>query len=179
MRSKQFIGRASVLAGIVWVVMLLFKDSHALSFVPDALGVTSVTYSKDESPGFGPGANEAGIVTYPLSDGVAREIMAQGLAYFLQMPPNADQQERAWRGAYGGWQPTPVPPETPEFPRPGPARFDMLDYVSKYLSIDVDPQVVAQVNAILNTPGAYYAYGRIGMIVVSPRRNLVIYLYNG
>lgn len=81
MRGKQFIGLASVLAGIVWVAMFLFKDSHAPSFVPDALGVTSVTYSKDESPGFG--------------------------------------------------------------------------------------------------PGAYYAYGRIGMMIVSPRSNLVIYLYNG
>jgi len=172
----RYVGALVIVLGSL---LFFFRHGFVLRFVPDALEVKSVAYSKEESMGFGPGANEAGVIVYPLPDSVARQIEQQGLAYFEQMPPNADQHERGWQGNYHGWQPTPVPPVVPEEPRDGPPRFDMLNYVCKYLHISVDPAIVDEVNAMLNSPGSYYAYSRIGMMVVSPGKRRVVYLYNG
>jgi hypothetical protein len=36
-----------------------------------------------------------------------------------------------------------------------------------------------QVTDIINSEGSYYAYGRIGLIVISPREKIVLYVYNG
>jgi hypothetical protein len=38
---------------------------------------------------------------------------------------------------------------------------------------------VDEANELVNAPGSYYAYGRIGMILVAPARKRVYYLYNG
>jgi hypothetical protein len=148
------------------------QRSFALSVVPDALQVSSIAYAKEESWGFGPGGNEAGVRIYPLKDAVSRDILSKGMQFFLDMPANADQNKRGWRGHYSHWTVTPAFSES--------GRFDMIEYVCAYgFCIDVDPSIVADVNRILNTPGSYYARGRIGMLIVSPRDNKVIYLYNG
>lgn len=147
----------------------------ALSFVPDALAVSTVSYSKEESWGFGPGGNETGLRLYPLGAQLSKTISEQGVAYFRTMPPNANQAERRWRGAYDQWQPTPI---TATEGQPGP--FSLEAYKSQYgFDIDIDPAISKQVNGIVQSPGAYYARGRIGIIVVSPQQRLVIYMYNG
>lgn len=148
------------------------QRSFALSVVPDALQVASIDYAKEESWGFGPGGNEAGVRIFPLKDAVARDILAKGIQFFLDMPANADQDKRGWRGRYRDWMVTPAFSES--------GRFDMIEYVCAYgFCIDVDKAITADVNRILNTPGSYYARGRIGMLIVSPRDHKVIYLYNG
>ena len=45
--------------------------------------------------------------------------------------------------------------------------------------MDIDPDIVSMANSIVNSAGSYYAYGRIGLIVVSPEHKLVVYMYNG
>lgn len=58
---------ALLLAGPV-SAFKIYERSFMLSIVPDALGVNSILYREEESWGFGPGGNEAGIRVYPLAE---------------------------------------------------------------------------------------------------------------
>lgn len=100
--------------------------------------------------------------------------------FFRTLPPNARQAQRSWRGDYGDWKPTPITASAhwPAPTTPGPLK--VYDYVCKYgFCIDIAPSVLEDAQAIINSPGSYYAYGRIGVMVVSPARQRVLYLYNG
>lgn len=48
-----------------------------------------------------------------------------------------------------------------------------------WFCINIDEEVVRQATDIVNSEGNYYAYGRIGLIVVSPSNKIIIYMYNG
>lgn len=149
----------------------IYERDFKLSVVPDALQVSSISYSEEESWGFGPGGNEAGIRVYPLSGEIANQITKRGIEFFNNLPANKDQKKRRWRGRYGTWNETPVKEE---------GDLDIYDYICRYgFCIEIDDTVVAQATDIINSEGNYYAYGRIGLIVVSPSKKLVIYMYNG
>jgi hypothetical protein len=149
----------------------IYERNFMLSAVPDALHVNSISYSKEEAWGFGPGGNEAGIRVYPLSEDVADEISKRGIAFFNNMPPNKNQQNRGWSGRYEKWQQTPIDANN---------HWSIYNYICAYgFCITIDDAVVKQATEIVNSEGSYYAYGRIGLIVVSPSKKLVIYMYNG
>lgn len=58
--------------------------------------------------------------------------------------------------------------------------FNIYDYICAYgFCIDIKPEIVEEANWIINSPGSYYAYGRIGVIIVSSERKMILYLYNG
>ncbi len=173
-----FITLAVTLIAVPVARFKIYERRFMLSVVPDALAVGSIAYSKEESWGFGPGGNEAGIRVYPLPEHVSKEIEARGIDFFNTMPPNADQNEREWRGSYSNWEETPI--TTEGYWDSGKKRLDIYDYICAYgFCIDIAPEIVSQANGILNAPGSYYAYGRIGVIVVSPGHNLVLYFFNG
>jgi len=156
-----------------------YERGFKLSVVPDALQVDSISYSKEESWGFGPGGNEAGIRVYPLSDEIANQIMKRGIEFFNNLPANNDQKNRRWRGRYESWNETPIK-ESKYWKQKGGGGLDMYDYICRYgFCIEIDNEVISQATDIINSEGSYYAYGRIGLIVVSPAKNLVIYMYNG
>ena len=184
--KKWLIGCCAGMAGLVLLGELLlgwiktYEDAFFLSFVPDALQVSSVAYQLEESWGFGPGGNEAGIRLYPLPAKVAEQIAAGGVSFLNTMPPNQQQDERRWRGYYSDWQETPIRSSEHWQPKPATGRLDIYDYVCAYgFCIDIEPEVVKQVDAILNRPGSYYAYGRIGVLIVCPAEQVVIYAFNG
>lgn len=77
-----------------FAVFKIYENGFMLSVVPDALQVNSISYSEEESWGFGPGGNEAGIRIYPLSKQIADEISQRGIEFFNNMPPNQNQQSR-------------------------------------------------------------------------------------
>lgn len=170
---------------MVLVAMPLFAYRHyerlwALQVVPDALQVDRISYQLEETWGFGPGGNEAGFRVYPLPPAVAAAISQRGLAFFDEMPPNADQAGREWRGDYEQWQATPLPLDSRWGAAPGQRQLVLGDYICRYgFCIDIDAQLAAQASAALAEPGSYYAYGRIGLLLVSPRQQRVYYLFNG
>jgi hypothetical protein len=169
-----------MLAASPYLAFKLYEQDFRLSVVPDALGVSSVSYSEEESWGFGSGGNEAGIRVYPLTDQVSQQITEQGLEFFKNMPPNQNQEDRQWRGLYDNWSETPVKPYSRWKPRTDGVGLNIFDYICAYgFCIEIKPEVVEESNSAVNTKGSYYAYGRIGLIVVNPKRKLVIYLYNG
>jgi hypothetical protein len=107
-------------------------------------------------------------------------VSAAGTAFLAHLPANRNARHRGWRGLYGAWAETPVRADSPWKRDEKTARLDIRDYICAYgFCVDIDPAVAAQANAIINRPGSYYAYGRIGMIIISPRTRQVLYLYNG
>jgi hypothetical protein len=155
------------------------EREFALESVPDALRVRAIDYRNEESWGFGPGGNEAGIRFYPLPEDVSRQAAAGGIAFFETLPPNADQQRRDWRGRYETWSETPIRGNDWKVD-PATGLANVMDYICAYgFCIDVPADRLAQANAIVNQPGSFYARGRIGMIVVSPKQGTVLYFYNG
>ena len=151
-----------------------------MQLVPDALEARGPLYVMEDSWGFGPGGNEAGILMFALPPRVASAIERGGTGYLSALPPNADQQRRDWRGDFHDWQPTPVQPDAgwPRSPRSG--RLELADYICAYgFCIDIDPAVAAAATRAVNAPGSYHARGRIGRIVVDPRARRVYYFYNG
>ncbi|MDR2081113.1 MAG: hypothetical protein LBP54_04420 [Campylobacteraceae bacterium] len=163
-----------LLVALVAVPCAVFKSyerNFMLSVIPDALHVNSVSYSKEESWGFGPGGNEAGIRVYPLPQHIADKISQQGIEFFNTLPPNQNQKSRGWRGKYSKWSQTPIKAD---------GKMDIYDYICRYgFCIEIDGSVVEQATEIVNSEGNYYAYGRVGLIVVSPSKKLVLYMYNG
>lgn len=183
MKAKQFLARFlfSVLLACLGILLAwkLAMRSHHLSFVPDALGVDDIDYVEEQrwgTPLIGlPGDNETGIIVYDLPENAADAIAKGGLRYLHGLPANPRSSGHDWRGSYDRWQATP-------FDDAARARM-----TSTYTDIPrdcgfcvrVDPDIWAEVERIVGTPGSYYAFGRIGVIVVSPRAKRVIYMYNG
>lgn len=161
------------------VAFKVYERNFKLSVVPDALKVSAITYCEEESWGFGPGGNEAGIRIYPLSEEIANKITKRGIEFFNTLPANKDQKNRRWRGQYQSWNETPIK-ESEYWKQKGEAGLDIYDYICRYgFCIKIDEAVADQATDIINSEGSYYAYGRIGLIVVSPTKKLVLYMYNG
>lgn len=176
-------GAASIVLALAFKALTAFAQYHLdfmLSAVPDALGVHSVSYRKEESWGFGPGGNEAGVRVYPLEEQIAVQVREGGLAFFSNMPPNKNNKGRRWRGVYSEWRETPIKSSEHWRPDIRSGKLEVYDYVCRYgFCIEIDDDVVEEIGLIVNSSGSYYAYGRIGLIVVSPSFRKVIYLYNG
>ena len=163
-----------------FVAFKFYERGFMLSVVPDALHVTSISYSEEESWGFGPGGNEAGIRVYPLPERVANEILQRGMEFFDNLPPNQNYQNREWRGEYDSWHQTPISQNKYWKLKEETKHLDIYDYICMYgFCIDINPSVVKEADNIVNSDGSYYAYGRIGLIIISPSKRLVLYMYNG
>lgn len=156
-----------------------YEKEFVLQAVPEALQVRSILYANDESWGFGPGGNEAGIRFYPLSDAVSAKVASGGINYLQQLPPNKDQASRDWRGRYEQWSETPIRGDHWTI-HEDTGLLNVIDYICAYgFCIDIPSDRLRQANAIVSKPGSFYARGRIGTIVVSPKEKLVLYFYNG
>ncbi len=163
-----------------FVAFKSYERDFMLSVVPDALHVNSISYSEEESWGFGPGGNEAGIRVYALPPQIADAIAQSGIEFFNNLPPNKNQQSREWRGRYEKWSQTPISANDHWKPNERTGGLDIYDYICAYgFCIEIDEAVRTQAMEIVNSKGNYYAYGRIGLIVVSPSKKLVLYMYNG
>ncbi|MEH3021829.1 MAG: hypothetical protein PGN19_03710 [Pseudomonas oryzihabitans] len=171
---------------ILVVIFILFSGFKTWKFkqlsrsVPYALQVEKITYAKEESWGFGPGGNETGIRLFELPNEISQKINAAGLKFFSENTKQNNLDNRGQRASYSNWAVTPIKSDVHWKPDKKSGLFRVMDYFCTYgFCIDIEPEVEKQVNEIVNTPGCYYSYGRIGLIVVCPGRNLVAYLYNG
>jgi hypothetical protein len=175
-----FVLLVALAMGAPYVAFKLHEQKFMLEAIPDALSVSSIAYREEESWGFGPGGNEAGIRLYPLPENISRTIKELGIEFFQSMPQNKNQQSRNWRGIYSNWAETPVKPSQRWSESKTTGRLDIYDYICAYgFCINIKPSVVEEANSIVNSTGSFYAYGRIGLIIVSPEKNLVMYFYNG
>ena len=179
LRPRHFLLLLASLLLVPTATWKVYEQKFALQAVPDALQVRSIIYTNEESWGFGPGGNEAGIRVYPLSDEVSSRIGRGGINYLQQLPPNKDQPSRDWRGRYEQWSETPIQGDHWKI-NEKTGLLNVIDYICAYgFCIDIPPDRLRQANEIVSKPGSFYARGRIGTIVVSPKQKLVLYFYNG
>ena len=88
--------------------------------------------------------------------------------------------DRDWRGIYEHWQPTPILVEGTDSSMNRVMSHNIADYLDRYgFGIEIDPQINQEINNAISTPGSFAAYGRIGLIIVIPKVNKVVYVYNG
>jgi len=168
-----------------------FVYHHHLRFVPEAMNVWWVRYVSEESWGFGPGGNESGIIVYDMPDNVREELEDKGLTWLETLPPNSWQ---GLQGRYFDWHTTPVPTthswaDPAACPPKASDRYitiypngcpSISGYMGAYgFPISFDRDVEKMVNEALFSPGAYYAFGRIGILIVIPARERIVYVYNG
>lgn len=162
----------TIFMAVPFTLFKIHEKNRMLGVVPGALQATSISYNKEESWGFGPGGNEVGIRVFPLPEQVANEISRQGISFFHGLPPNRNQ--------YTNWSQTPINPGHPWDRDKEAGKMDIDDYICAYgFCIDIDHTITKQATEIINSKGSYYAYGRIGLIIVSPDKKMVLYMYRG
>jgi len=135
--------------------------------VPAGLEVRSLTFKVTELSGFGPGGAEEGLLVYELPEATARRITLGGAAWLDTL--RHDPASRNTNAEYWEWGPTPVSG------RGLPLDTSLCLYDE---CTPLPPELRQRVNAILASPGSYFARGRPGAtIVVSPAERLVIVRY--
>lgn len=176
-----------ILISFIFIVLTIgFKSyvySYHLSFVPEGMKVWKILYSKEKVWGFGPGGNETGVIVYELPSDVVDEVQKNALNYFSTLP--SKQNSRNWRGNYRAWNLTPIEEDWVKGIKKQesiitPYTTGIANYLDKYgFGISIDADVEKSINYAILTPGNYYAYGRIGMIIVVPSIHRVFYIYRG
>lgn len=181
------IGCLAVVAGIAALLFLAFKvceRQFERDRIPSRLEVSKTPFQVEESWGIGPGGNETGLVVYELENGVSRRLIEERKSL------NSDATIRASFGdsdrGYFEWKRTPV--DIKDRPRTRIERPPYLEkgsliepFLTQYgYSIEVDRPLIREIDEILNTSGAYYAYGRgSAFIVVAPQQRRLIFAYAG
>lgn len=156
-----------------------------MAFVPPDIDAKKILYSAEEAWGFGPGGNETGIIVYALPEPARLRIEAEGTMWLDQLPGSG----KDWPGHYRNWRETPFDPNVR-------GAFDIWSmearletcghgaglaaYMFRYgFCIAFDREIERIANNVLSNTGSYYAFGRIGMLLIIPTENLIIYAYNG
>ena len=163
-------------------------QARHLAFVPQAMDVSNVIYSAEQSWGFGPGGNETGIVVYEMPPATRHRIETEGVAWLNTLTGSRG----SWRGLYNDWHSTPYDSKLPgasdlwkvdqDIVSEGCSKLGVgiVAYMDAYgYCIPFDPDIEALANRALTMPGSFYAFGRLGMLLLIPAENRVIYAYNG
>ena len=180
---RAFLGLVAALVLLPPLLLALAWHQRArsvyLGVVPWQLEVTRIEYRAEDRWGIPllalPGDNETGIRVYALPDAATAELERHGLAWLQQLPDMAlEPGDRRVHGRHHDWRETPLDER---------ARRHLVTGCGPVgenaFCVDVDPAIHAQVRRVVNAPGSYYAIGRSGVIVVSPRHRRVFYMYNG
>ncbi len=188
--KNSFLFLLSLLA-VAIISFKYFEYRFYLSAVPSEFGVYRILYRQENAWGFGPGGNETGIRVYELPDRTYQIIQQQGLEYLNSLPSAKIGRVRGqyeWRGKYNNWLETPINvtrhwtdymslPEDADYSKEVPS---ISNYMNAYgFGLRIDPEIRNLADDSLKSPGNYYAYGRIGVIIVIPQKKRVIYAYNG
>jgi hypothetical protein len=165
---------------------LVYRDH--LRNVPEAMNVWWVRHAWEQSRGIGPGGSYTGSIVYDMPTAVKTELREKGLAWLNALPRNSWQN---MQGSYDSWRSTPVPttyswadpaacPPTASdryrliYPKGCPSISGFMD---DYGLLAFDRDVEVMVNEALFSPGAYYAFGRWGILVLIPARERIVYVF--
>jgi hypothetical protein len=161
---------------IAWALLDVFAARREIwRTLPDTFEATRVGYIGRFANGFGPGANESGFAVIDLSEAGAAQIAKGGIPWL-----NAQPGGRLWPD----WSATPVPrdefwmgrPDSAMGASPDPTVRAVLDRYGH--GVDVPAKHETALNAALNAPGSFYAFGPGGLVAVivpTTRRAYVFY----
>lgn len=183
---KSIPKKLTVLVIIILIPIFGFKAcnySYHLSLVPQGMRVWRVLYSKEEVYGFGPGGNEAGVIVYKLPNDVVNKIKKSGIDYFSTLPSVYNRV--SWHGIYRTWRSTPIEQDWVTEIRQQestvtPYTTGIANYLDTHggrLAINLDME--KSINNTIMSYGNYYAYGRVGIIIVAPNIGKMFFVYSG
>lgn len=178
----------TLLVAITTAILFTKQNSltaHHLSFIPPAMEVSDVLYVAEEAWGLGPGGNETGIIVYEMPQSTREKIEQAGVSWLDGLSGSGTD----WHGRYATWHMTPFDPTVQ-------GAFDIwamdsslescghgggiASYMFRYgFCIPFDPEIENIANEALSSPSNFYAFGRIGMLLLIPDKNRIIYAYNG
>ena len=174
------------LAAALLAVLLGFAGCTGIGYfwrqghVPHGVRAPIILYAAERNFGFGPGGNETGLIVYRMTDQSARAVAKGGTAYLIAHSLPTDRDDRA---SYIDWRPTPIIRDDRwSTPEPGePSAVSLSAYLNRYgFEIPVKARVAAEVDRLMRSPGAYYAYGGGGsLVIVAPRTKRVVLAYAG
>ena len=134
-----------------------------------------MSYDNEVGEGWGPGANQTGVVVYPLPAATAEAIGKQGVTFFDSFRPE-------WRQ----WRITPIADADLHGTPAGARNFDpgaspLDSFLDKYgLMLEVDASVAARINKAMTQPGSFYSHrSGGGMVIVSPASKEAYLIYAG
>ncbi len=182
---KTFVA-VSVVTLLVLIPLKLSQWSNRLSYVPSGLSVERILYAHEDSYGYGPGGAEAEFVMYELPEDVAKNIEVNGIRFLNQMPQAMDPTGRRRLENYENWQSTPIKAD------PKWASSDSVDrntsfsldpkianYLGNYFGFSIDDGIEQEVDKVVSSTGSFFAYGRYGVLIVSPQTRRVFFAHNG
>ena len=142
-------------------------------------------YVAEEAWGWGPGGNETGIIDYDMPDAAREQIGTGGIPWLNGLPGGGPRGQ----GVYGDWQATPF--DTAAAQAGGQLGDEMThglrgmgDGIAAYMArygfcIPFDRELEALADEALARPGSFYAFGRIGMLLLIPAERRIVYAYSG
>ena len=149
---------------MAWALLDVFAARREIwRSLPDTFEATRVGYIGSFANGFGPGANETGFAVITLSEDGALRIAKGGIPW-LNIQPGG----RLWPE----WSATPVPRDDFWMGRPDSAAGawpdpTVLAVLSRYgLRFDPPSEHQTALDAALNAPGSFYAFGPGGLVAV-------------
>jgi hypothetical protein len=152
---------------VAWALFdVLTARSEIRRTLPDTFEAARIGYIGSFANGFGPGANESGFAVASPKTGIP----------WLNAQPGG----RLWPD----WSATPVPrdefwmgrPDSTMGASPDPTVRAVLDRYGH--GLDVPPKLETALDAALNAPGSFYAFGPGGLVTVivpATRRAYVFY----
>jgi hypothetical protein len=149
--------------------------SYAVAALSPALKTEGVDYARNEVWGSGPGGNETGFNVIRLADDAVSRVAKVGVTWL-----DAQSGGRLWPD----WAETPVPQDEFWMGRPDSAAGSypaptVLAVLHRYgLPVEVPDDHRATLDAALNAPGSFYAFGPGGLVAVivpATRRAYVFY----
>lgn len=181
LKQLSVLNPLALIALILFVSFKFYERQNHLSFVPEKLQVSTILYAEEESWGFGPGGNEAGVIVYELPDNVAKQVQKMGISYLTEMLLNASVAGIGWHRVYEKWQETPILVDSKEKDHQtiSTKLIQKIDTIYGGYGITIAPDIENEINSAISKPGSYFAYGRIGILIVIPHKRKVVFAYNG
>lgn len=169
-----------LLAG--FVTFKVYERGLEMKRIPRLLTVTGKIYEAEKAWGFGPGGNETGVSVYRLGDADAQRLTSID-ATLLNDASIRAAVGRAGRD-YGEWRRTPIARRRwgkSNFSEESQQPLRISEYLNHYgFGIPLDPAAEEMIDRTISAPGAFYAYGRGGsLIVIAPSVRRVIFAYAG
>jgi hypothetical protein len=153
----------------IWAAWTASERRHQAGLIPAGLQAGAPVYANTVAQGFGPGGNEAGFLVYALPPEIVARIMAEGMGWL--------------ESEFGRFEETPIAPSEAwsSVLCTGADCFSLAMYAQRYtfLAAPLDPDLLREGNAAIARPGNYYAFGRLGLLVIVPDTGRVFYVYRG
>lgn len=164
---------------VVWGAYAINEYQWRMDFVPDDLRPTGIDYAKQKSWGFGPGGYDYAVVVYPMPEETARQIAEEGVAFFAR-GENVVLRKGRFATSFVDWKETPLTVERHTYDGKPPTQvylgIDRIDYDER---TPFPAWVTELFDRTVREPGSYYAKGRLGYAIVSPKERKIIYFHAG